>query len=161
MPREGEREERVMVRGLKPGDLEAVTALDARIVGRSRDDYFKVKLAQNLAETGVKVSLAAELDGAFCGFLLARVYYGEFGMLEPTAVLDTLGVHPEMTGQGVGSALMRQLRTNLAALGVSRLQTEVDWDNQRLLAFLHDRGFTPAPRYCLDLELTAGGTDRA
>jgi len=37
------------------------------------------------AETGIKVSLAGELDDCFCGFLLARVYYGEFGAPEPVA----------------------------------------------------------------------------
>lgn len=52
----------VVVRSLKPQDLEAVIALDAKAVGRRREEYFKVKLAQNLAETGIKVSLAAKLD---------------------------------------------------------------------------------------------------
>jgi len=38
------------------------------------------------------VSLAAEIEGLLVGFLLARVYYGEFGTLEPAAVMDTIGV---------------------------------------------------------------------
>ncbi len=152
-----ELEERIRVRGLKPEDLDAVIALDARNVGRSRDEYFKVKLQQNLAETGIKVSLAAELDDCFCGFLLARVYYGEFGTLEPVAVLDTLGVHPDFQRRGVGVALLRQLRKNLGALGVSRIQTEVGWDNQLLLHFFQREGFRPAERLCLDLELVATG----
>ena len=143
----------IVVRGLRPEDLEAVIALDAKNVGRPREEYFKVKLQQNLAETGIKVSLAAELDGGFAGFLLARVFYGEFGTLEPVAVLDTLGVHPNRQGQGVGTALIRQLNTNLLGLGVSRLQTEVGWDDQRLLHFFHHEGFRPAPRLCLDLEV--------
>ncbi len=143
----------VLVRGLRPEDLEAVIALDAKIVGRRREEYFKVKLRQNLAETGIKVSLAAEIDGCFGGFLLARVYYGEFGTMEPVAVLDTLGVHPDFRQRGVGTALLRQLRRNLGALRVSRLQTEVGWDNQELLSFFHREGFRPAARLCLDLDL--------
>src|SRR6185436_16871169 len=91
------------VRGLKPADLEAVIALDARIVGRRREAFFRIKLQQNLQETGIKVSLAAEVDGIFTGFLLARVYYGEFGTPEPVAVLDTIDVHPDFRGRGVGS----------------------------------------------------------
>jgi ribosomal protein S18 acetylase RimI-like enzyme len=150
-----ERGERVVVRGLKPQDLEAVIALDQKNVGRRRDEYFKVKLQQNLAETGIKVSLAAELDGCFSGFLLARVYYGEFGMAEPVAVLDTLDVHPDFRRRGVGSALLRQLRVNLAGLGVSQLRTEVAWGDQPMLAFFHHEGFRPAERFCLDLDLTA------
>jgi ribosomal protein S18 acetylase RimI-like enzyme len=149
----GQLEERIVVRNLRPEDLEAVTALDAKIVGRRRDEYFKSKLQQNLVETGIKVSLAAEVDEAFCGFLLARVHYGEFGRMEPVAVLDTFGVHPDFRQQGVGSALLRQLRLNLRALGVDRLATEVRWADQSLLAFFQREGFTPAPRFCLDLSL--------
>lgn len=148
-----ERSGRVKVRCLRPADLGAVIALDAKNSGRRREEYFRLKLQQNLAETGVKVSLAAELDGCFCGFLLARVYYGEFGMLEPVSVLDTLDVHPDFQGRGVGGALLAQLRRNLAALGVPRLQTEVSWDAPRLLSFFHHQGFRPAERLCLDLDL--------
>ncbi|HEX5041279.1 MAG TPA: GNAT family N-acetyltransferase [Candidatus Polarisedimenticolaceae bacterium] len=143
----------VTVRGLKPGDLDAVIALDARNVGRRREAFFRIKLQQNLQETGIKVSLAAEVDGIFTGFLLARVYYGEFGTPEPVAVLDTIDVHPDFRGRGVGTALMRQLQVNLHALGVGTLRTEVGWDEQGLLRFFHHTGFRPAPRFCLDLIL--------
>ena len=147
------KEATATVRGLKPADLEAVIALDARIVGRRREEFFRIKLQQNLQETGIKVSLAGEVDGIFAGFLLARVYYGEFGTMEPVAVLDTIGVHPDFRGRGVGAALMRQLQVNLHALGVGTLRTEVGWDEQGLLRFFHDAGFRPAPRFCLDLAL--------
>ena len=146
--------ERIVVRDLGPKDFEAVIALDARIVGRRREEYFRVKLQESQSQTGIKVSLAAEQDGLFCGFLLARVYYGEFGTLEPVAVLDTIGVHPGFRGRGVGGALQRQLRTNLTGLGVGLLQTEVSWDDQPLLGFFHRQGFRPAPRICLELDLS-------
>jgi ribosomal protein S18 acetylase RimI-like enzyme len=144
----------VVVRRLRPADLEAVVLLDAKNTGRMRRAYFQVKLAQNLAETGIQVSLAAERNGAFVGFLLARVYYGEFGLLEPVAVLDTFGVHPDFRGRGVGRALLRQLRTNLRGLGIPRLRTDVGWDDQDLLGFFHHEGFRPAPILCLELDLT-------
>ena len=143
----------VTVRGLKPSDMDAVIALDARNTGRRREAFFRIKLQQNLQETGIKVSLAAELDGIFTGFLLARVYYGEFGTPEPVAVLDTIDVHPDFRGRGVGGALFRQLQVNLHALGVGTLRTEVGWDEQALLRFFHRAGFRPAPRFCLDLTL--------
>lgn len=146
--------DQISVRSLLPGDLEAVIRLDARITGRSREEYFRLKLAQNLAETGIKVSLAAEIDGCLCGFLLARVYYGEFGLLEPAAVLDTLGVDPDFRGKGAGEALIQKLRMHLAGLGVTHLQTEVSWDDPGLLGFFHSQGFRPADRFCLDLEVT-------
>lgn len=143
----------IVVRNLRPSDLESVIALDARIVGRRRDEYFRVKLRESQQETGIRISLAAEQGGRFCAFLIAKVYYGEFGMLEPVAVLDTLGVHPAFRGRGVGAALLSQLRTNLTGLGVASIRTEVSWDDQPLLGFFHRQGFRPSARLCLDLDL--------
>ena len=75
-------DETTIVRNLRPRDLDRVIDLDSRYTGRRREEYFKVKLAQALSDTGIEVSLAAERDGIFVGFLLARVYYGEFGSTE-------------------------------------------------------------------------------
>lgn len=148
-----EAAQRTEVRRLRPGDAEAVIALDARVTGRRREPYFRTKLREAFEETGVRISLAAERGGLFAGFLLARVYYGEFGVAEPEAVLDTIGVHPDLRGQGVGAELLLQLRTDLAALGIRHLRTEVDWDAQDLLRFFHHQGFRPAARLVLDVEL--------
>jgi GNAT superfamily N-acetyltransferase len=130
-------------------------ALDARLVGRRRDEFFRLKLQEALSGSGIQVSLVAELGGIFAGFLLARVYYGEFGLVEPVAVLDTLAVRPDLRGRGVGPALIDQVRTNLLGLGLTQLQTEVGWDNLDLIAFFHREGFRPAARLCLDLDLEA------
>lgn len=143
----------VLIRTLRPDDLEAVIRLDAKLVGKRRDEYFKMKLAQNLAESGIKVSLAAELDGCFVGFLLSRVFYGEFGVPEPVAFLDTFGVDPAFRGKGVGHSLMAQLRMNLGGIGVGQLRSEVRWDDVDLVRFFQREGFLPAPRICLDLTL--------
>ncbi len=142
----------VIVRGLRPEDFEEVVNLDAKNTGRRREEFFRLKLQQNLQETGIKVSLAAEVDGLFAGFLLARVYYGEFGAIEPAAVLDTIGVHPDYRGRGVGAALIDQLQTNLRGLNVRSLRTEVAWETPGLLTFFQHMGFRPAPRFCLDLD---------
>ncbi len=155
MPGNVSHNDTLTIRNLRPKDLEAVVDLDARITGRRRDGYFRVKLEQALKETGIMVSLAAEVDGAFAGFLLSRVFYGEFGAMEAAAVLDTLGVQPAFRGKGVARALLAQLRTNLLGLGIDRLRTEVSWESQELMSFFRREGFLPAPRICLDLDLEA------
>jgi ribosomal protein S18 acetylase RimI-like enzyme len=154
MERTEQRSLEIVVRGLLPEDLDAVVAIDAKITGRRREEYFRIKLQQNLMETGIKVSLAAAADGLFRGFLLARVYYGEFGTLEPVAVLDTLGVHPDTRGLGVGHALVEQLLVNLQGLGVSTVRTEVAWEDMELLGFFQHERFRPAARLCLELPVT-------
>lgn len=145
----------VVVRNLRSTDLDAVVALDAKNVGRRREEFFKLKLKQALSETGITVSLAAELDGSFAGFLLARVFYGEFGVTERVAVLDVIDVHPDFRGHHVATALLDQLCTNLTGLGIQTLRTEVDWDSHDLLAFFRREGFVMAQRLCLDLDLAA------
>jgi ribosomal protein S18 acetylase RimI-like enzyme len=153
MDEETPARDEVLVRNLRAEDQDAVIAIDARSIGRRRDEFFKLKLRQAAADTGIAVSLAAELEDRVVGFLLARVYYGEFGLTERTAVMDVLGVHPDSRGRHVGAALIDQLRTNLLALGIRTLQTEVAWDNPELLAFFQHEGFRPAARLCLDLDL--------
>lgn len=157
-----ETSERVSVRRLRADDLRRVIALDAKVVGRVRAKFFEQVLARNLRETGMQVSLAAELDGLFVGYLLAHAYHGEFGTLEPVAVLESFSVHPDFRRQGVGTALLSQLSTNLRVLGLSTLRTEVDWRDLELLGFFHHEGFVPAPRLLLERDLAqAAGAARA
>ncbi len=143
----------VVVRNLNPADLDAVIMLDAKNVGRRREEFFKLKLKQALSDTGITVSLAAEVKGAFVGFLLARVFYGEFGVTERVAVMDVIDVHPAFRGLHVATALLDQLRTNLVGLGIGVLRTEVGWENTELLGFFRREGFVMAQRVCLDLEV--------
>lgn len=143
----------VFVRSLRPDDLDAVTAIDARLLGRRRDEFLRLKLGRAFSDTGIALSLVAEVDRAVVGFLLARVYYGEFGVTERVAVMDVLGVHPDHRGRHVGAALIDQLRTNLLGLGIRTLQTEVSWDRVDLIGFFQREGFVPAARICLDLDL--------
>lgn len=139
----------VLVRSLRADDLAALARIDEKIGGRSRLKYFEVKVASALTDTGVKISLVAELDGAVAGFLMGSVYYGEFGLPEPAATIDTIGVHPDFRGRHVGRALMRQLAMNLRALGIESIETLVRWDDRDLVGFLASEGFEPAPRLCL------------
>ena len=148
-----EREGPVSVRRLRPDDLEAVIRIDAKNTGRRREEYFKLKLRQALAESGVEVSLAADIDGILVGFVLCWVYYGEFGQPEPAAVLDTIGVNPDFAHRGVGDAMMSQLKMNLGGLGIPVLRTEVDFSDTALLGFFHKEGFRPSSRICLDLSI--------
>ena len=66
------------------------------------------------------ITLVAEMEGRAVGFVMARVDFGEFGLVEPTAVIDTLGVHIDYRNQGIGRALLSQLLVNLMTLRVER-----------------------------------------
>ncbi|MBK9386287.1 MAG: GNAT family N-acetyltransferase [Planctomycetes bacterium] len=151
-----EATEGVLVRDLRASDAAAIVKIDRASTGRVREEYYRAKVKAALAEPSLRTSLVAEIDGHVAGFLLAKVFYGEFGHAEPIAVIDSVGVDPQRRGKHVGQALLRQLVMNLNALHVERIETQVDWDQFDLLAFLAKNGFRPAPRVCLQCTLDAG-----
>jgi GNAT superfamily N-acetyltransferase len=147
--------DRIPVRAMKAGDMRVLIAIDRRITGRERAGYFERKLAEALQESDVRVSLVAELDGHPIGFIMARVDLGEYGRVEPTAIIDTIGVDPDYRNFGVGRALLSQLIVNLRTLRVDRVRTELDWRDRDLMAFLERFDFAPSQQVCLDLDLAA------
>ncbi|MFN3655635.1 MAG: GNAT family N-acetyltransferase [Pseudolabrys sp.] len=142
--------DKIPVRSMAAGDVRALAAIDRRITGRERSAYFQRKLTDALTESDVRVSLVAELDGVPVGFIMARVDLGEYGRVETTAVIDTIGVDPDYRKRGVGRALISQLLANLGTLRVEKLRTEVDWRDRDLLAYLDRCGFRPSQRLCFD-----------
>lgn len=144
------------VRAMRPGDLDAVAALDARIGGRPRRGYFVRRLEAALGRPEQHVQLAAEDSaGGFAGFCLYRIEAGEFGACARSAALETIGVAPEARGRGVGAALVAKARTILRAKGVRTEATRAEWRNHRLLGFLDHAGFDLAPRQVISFDLRA------
>jgi ribosomal protein S18 acetylase RimI-like enzyme len=141
--------DRFPVRSMREEDLAALIAIDRKATGHDRQAYYGRKMREALTESGVRVSLSAESDGAIVGFIMARVDFGEFGRTEAEAVMDTIGVAPDFRGQGIGTALMSQLLANLAILRVERVRTELDWNDFRLIAYLDECGFQPSQRLVL------------
>lgn len=145
--------DRIPIRTLRLDDLESIVRIDQHIMGRPRHDYLSVKLHEAMEDTRVIVSLGAEVDGTLVGFLMGRVYYGEFGMPEPIALLDTIGVDPDYARQGIGRALYEQFRTNVRALGVGAIRSHADWNNWPVHRFLEANGFAPIPHVTLEARI--------
>ncbi|ARJ68096.1 GCN5 family acetyltransferase [Magnetospirillum sp. ME-1] len=138
--------DRIPVRSLTEADYPFIVSVDRKVSRRDRSAYYKRKIAEVTKESGVRVSLVAEIDGQFAGFVMARTEFGEFGRAQSTAVLDTIGVDPAYARHSVGRALMSQLLTNLASLGVEKVQTQLAWDSFSLMGFLNRCGFKPSQR---------------
>ena len=134
------------VRLLAAKDFEDVVRIDRHITGRDRRAFMQHALDEALRESGVRISLAARVDGVMAGYLMARADLGDFGRTEPVAVIDTLGVAPEYAHHGIGHALLSQLFLNLGALRIERVETVVAVRNLELLGFFHGAGFAPGQR---------------
>jgi len=135
------------VRAMRPEDLPQIVRIDREITGRDRKAYIAGKLDEAMDDSAIRVSLAARVDDAIVGYLMARADLGDFGRTEPVAVLDTIGVDPNYEHRGIGHALVSQLFANLGALHVDRVETVVETTTQLpLLGFLYDTGFNPSQR---------------
>lgn len=149
---DGEPQDRtdILVRPLAAKDLDRLVRIDQKLTGRTRRAWYEGRLKRALAETDINVSLGAEEGGFLVGALLASVHFGEYGIPEPVAVLDTILVDPECRGRGIGQALLSQLLKNLEGLRIERVRTEVAWDESELVGFLGKSGFRPVPRLVLE-----------
>lgn len=148
----------VIVRALRAGDVARLVRIDEQITGRNRRAWFEGKIRRALEGSDLKISLGAELDGILVGAVLGTLQYGEFGVPEGVAVLDTILVDPGMRGRGIATAIFDQLVKNLQALGIERMRTEVSWNEHELSAFLGHNGFAPAPRLVLERVLGPAGS---
>ncbi len=127
-------------------DLREIVRIDRSIVGRDRSRYIEGRLKEALDDSAIRVSLAARLEGAVVGYLMARSDLGDFGRTAPVAVIDTLGVDAGYMRRGVGRALLAQLFAHLGALQVERVETVLPVADLTMLAFFANAGFRPAQR---------------
>jgi len=142
-----------IIRSLVASDQQDIRRIDRHITGRDRSSYLEQKMSEALADSGIRISLVAEVDQMVAGFIMAGLDYGEFGRIHSTAVIDTIGVGPEYKGAGFGTDLLSQLVKNLHVLHVEEIRTEVDWNNHELNRFLAHCGFMPAQRLSLHCRL--------
>ncbi len=140
----------IIIRVMTEKDLDAIVKIDLDISGRNQAEYYREKI-KALEDSGINTSLVAEVGGMVVGFIMGEVYYGEFGIPEPTALIDTLGVHPEYQKSGIASAMLEQFMTNVKAIKVELIHTLTNWNDWDSLKFFHRHGFKPSQRINLEL----------
>ena len=134
------------VRPMALDDLREIVRIDRGLTGRDRSSYIAARVAEAMDDSAIRVSLTARRDGVIVGFVMARADLGDYGRAEPVAVVDTLGVDVGHSRRQVGCALLEQLFTNLAALQIERVETQVNSTQLPLLAFFQQNGFQPSQR---------------
>ena len=144
----------ITVRNLGHSDLPDVVRIDAEAGGRRRAEYFELMLMRALNFAGLQISLVAEIDGRIVGYLIASLFYGEYGIGEPTASIEAIAVAADVRRSGVAHEMMEQFRAGAAAIGVSLIRTEVPSGDLDLFAFFKDEKFAPAQRVCLERKVT-------
>ena len=138
---EGDFLERLNIRSLTIGDLDAIVEIDRKVLGKVRRDFWEKKI--ELPNPRYLLSdLVAELDGNVIGFIVGEVSGWEFGIPETVGWISTIGVDPVYQHKGVARKLSQEFVKNLKAMGVSVVYTLVNWSDWDLLKFFRAMGFT-------------------
>src|SRR5574340_1014135 len=97
----------VSIRPMQQTDLQIVIELDAHVFGSTRPAYFERRLvALDNADAGTRsIFLVAVYRDQVIGFIMGTLAYGEFGLTQVTAILDSIAVHPAYQHQGIGQKL--------------------------------------------------------
>jgi len=144
--------EDVKIRSLRKEDLGAIVAIDAKVLGENRKDYWEKKL-ELMNDKSSQVSLVAEMEGKVLGFILGDVSGWEFGVPDTIGWIDTIGIDPAYQKKGLAKALAQELIRRLKTIGVRTIYTLVSWSDWDLLQFFHAMGFTRGDMINLELKI--------
>ena len=137
------------IRPAQASDLAAVSALDARLTGTAKPDYWKSMLG-----VPERHFLVAEGEkGQVAGFIAGEVRAWEFG--QPAAGwVFAIQIDPKLRLKGVGTALFEALVSRFKAAGVTRVRTLVDRKDHLILSFFRAQGMVAGPSLQLDKDLS-------
>jgi GNAT superfamily N-acetyltransferase len=135
----------IAVRPVEGTDLDAIVRIDEKLSGQTRKDYWRRRL--ELASLRPPwMSVVAETDGRLVGFVFGWVGESEFGIAEPTAWLDLIGVDPPYRGRGVGQALVERFVQSARELrAIGKVATFIDLTQSDVREFFLRLGFRHGP----------------
>lgn len=135
----------ITVRPVEPSDLPAIVRIDEKLSAQTRKEYWERRLEMS-ALRPPWMSLVAETDGRLAGFLFGWVGESEFGISQPTAWVDLIGVDPPYRGRGIALALVEQFVTSARQLrGIEKIATLIDLAQADVREFFLRLGFQHGP----------------
>ena len=141
-----------IIRTMAPADLEQIVAIDVKVLGKPRPEYYEMKL--DLASKHSRASsLVAELDGKVIGFIIGGASRWEYGVPENIGWIDTIGVDPDHQRKGVAKLLFKEMTAGLKRVGVDTIYTFVKRRDWKLLKFFNSLGFQPGDLTSLELDI--------
>ena len=138
----------VAIRPVQTSDLPAISALDRRLTGSDKPQYWQDMLGPD------RHFLVAETDKkALAGFIAGEIRAWEFG--QPAAGwVFAIQIEPRLRLHGVGTQLFEALVARFKAKGVTRVRTLVDRKDHLILSFFRAQGMVAGPSLQLDKDLS-------
>jgi len=141
-----------VIRTIVPSDLDRVVEIDIKVLGKSRLEYWEMKL-ELLGKRSQISSLVAELDGKVIGFIIGGASRWEYGVPENIGWIDTIGVDPDYQRKGIAKILFTEMTNKLKKLGVDTIITFVKRRDPILLNFFNSLGFQKGDMINLELDV--------
>jgi ribosomal protein S18 acetylase RimI-like enzyme len=138
----------VAIRPAQASDLPAISALDRRLTGSNKPQYWQDMLGPD------RHFLVAETEkGALAGFIAGEIRAWEFG--QPAAGwVFAIQIEPKLRLRGVGTQLFEALVARFKEKGVTRVRTLVDRKDHLILSFFRAQGMVAGPSLQLDKDLS-------
>ena len=138
----------LQIRRARSADIDHVIALDARITGLAKPDYWLdvfERYGQRRLEE--RIFLVAESDQhpeTILGYVVGEVRAWEFGST-PCGWVIALSVDPDARLQHIGERLFEAITEAFRHAGVDKLRTMVERDNPLHMTFFRSEGMMAGP----------------
>lgn len=141
------------VREVEPSDTDAIAAMDAKVAGDSKPEYWQRRLAQITSGANGHLGLVAEgKNGRVLGFMLGEVRSWEFRQ-PPTGWITALGTDPDCRREGIARRLLAEMLDTFRSRGLENVRTMVEWSDGEVLSFFTAMGFDRGPFIELEKKL--------
>ncbi|TDI56785.1 MAG: N-acetyltransferase [Alphaproteobacteria bacterium] len=155
----------LLVRRASADDIERVIALDARITGLAKADYWRDVFERygqrRLEERFFLVAESEQLGAAVLGFVVGEIRAWEFGSA-PCGWVFALSVDPDARLQHIGERLFEAISEEFHRAGIGKLRTMVARDNPLHMTFFRSEGMMAGPYIQLEKSIgtpVTGKTD--
>ncbi len=141
------------IRPVRRGDLEEVIAIDTRVTGLEKRDYWRsVYRRYGDSATAGAQFLVAEAGGEVVGFVIGEVRDWEFGA-PPCGWVFAIDVRPEARQAGIGTRLLESICASFRRAGVRKVRTMLASDNTLILSFFRSQGMMAGRFIPLEMDL--------
>lgn len=148
------------VRNVQAADLDQVAAIDLEITRLPKPGYWAgIHQRYGSGRRQQRFFLVAEAAGRIEGFVIGEVRDWEFGSPRCGWVF-AISVRPKARLAGIGSRLLEAICEGFRRLGVTKVRTLLQRDNQLILSFFRSQGMMAAPFIPLEIDLAPAEADR-